>query len=275
MVTVRKGTTATQRFYDRVGWTRDNGVLVDQQMFAFRDGPIRQALEAQRLSRVQAAACGPAVRLVELGCGGNPAIRLAARCAGYTGVDFSSVGLAEASSALKALPIPAETVESDITELPFPDGTFDVAYSAHAIYHIDTIDGQRAAFREALRVVAPGGRAVFILANPFPLFFPLRLLRRVLAMTPGVRPMLDRLRAAAPVPYLPMPLSWMRRELRAHGDVTITGYAIPSVAFDRRVSEQSMFGRAAWKVVQYFETRHPQVAARLGCYVLIVVNKRG
>jgi hypothetical protein len=54
------------------------------------------------------------------------------------------------------------------------DGTFDLAYSAQAIYHIDTADGQAAAFHETMRVRRPCGRAIFVMANPFPILFPYR-----------------------------------------------------------------------------------------------------
>src|SRR5204862_7110682 len=129
-----------------------------------------------------------------LGCDGTPAVFRAKRCGFYTGVDFSSVGLAEAATALKRENVPSETVEADITDLPFDDGAFDAVYSAHVIYHIDKADGQRTALREAMRVVKPGGRAVVVLANPVPLRVPYRLLRRVLAMTPGLNPILNRWR---------------------------------------------------------------------------------
>ena len=219
------------------------------------------------------AAGGPDLRLAELGCGGTPAVFLAERCKTYTAVDFSSAGLSEAAGALKATNVPFETVEADITDLPFEDGAFDVVYSAHAIYHIDTVDGQTAAFREAMRVVRPGGRAIFVLANPFPLLFPIRLVRRVLAMTPGLNAILNRLRSRPPLPYLPMPVAWMKRQLGEWGDVKITGHAMPSVQFDRRVSETTTLGRMAWQAIRRLETHHPNLAARLGCYVLIVVSK--
>jgi SAM-dependent methyltransferase len=216
---------------------------------------------------------GPGLRLVELGCGGTPAVFLAERCAMYTAVDFSSTGLSEAAAALKATNVPFETIESDITDLPFEDDAFDVVYSAHAIYHIDTVDGQAAAFREAMRVVRPGGRGIFILANPFPLLFPYQLIRRVLAMTPGLNTILSRLRAKPPLPYLPMPLVWMKGQLEKWGDVKITGHAVVSVQFDRRMSETTTLGRLVWRAVQWLETHHANLAARLGCYVLIVVSK--
>ena len=184
------------------------------------------------------------------------AVFLAERCATYTAVDFSSTGLSEAAAALKGTNVvPFETIEADITDLPFEDGAFDVVYSAHAIYHIDTVDGQAAAFREPRTL--------------FQLLFPYWLIRRVLAMTPGLNTVLNRLRANPPLPYLPMPLVWMKGQLGKWGDVKITGHAVPSVQFDRRVSEVTKLGRLAWRAIQRLETHHADLAARLGCYVLI------
>ena len=269
----RRGTAATRDFYNRVGWRRQNGVLVDTVLFGWADGPIHQSLDGQRKERLLQVAGGPGLRAAELGCGGTPAIFLAERCTKFIAVDFSTTGLSEAAAALRGTNVAFETVEADITDLPFEDGAFDVVYSAHAIYHIDTVDGQAAALREAMRVVRPGGRAIFVLANPFPLLFPYRLIRRVFAMTPGLNTVLNCLRAKPPLPYLPMPLGWMRGQLEKWGDVKITGYAVPSVQFDRRVSEQTMIGRFAWRAIQSLETHHSDRAARLGCYVLIVVSK--
>jgi ubiquinone/menaquinone biosynthesis C-methylase UbiE len=268
-----KGTAATRDFYDRVGWSRQNGTLVDTLLFGWMDGPIHQALDSLRKERLLQVSGGPGLRLAELGCGGTPAIFLAEPCAKFVAVDFSSRGLSEAAAALQRANVTFETVEADITKLPFEDDAFDVVYSAHAIYHIDTADGQAAALRETMRVLRPGGRAIFVLANPFPLLFPFRLIRRVLAMTPVLNTVLNRLRAKPPLPYLPMPLGWMRRQLEKWGDVKITGHAVPSVQFDRRVSENSMVGRVLWPAIHWLETNHSDQVVWLGCYVLIVVSK--
>lgn len=270
---LRKGTSATREFYNRIGWQRRDGALVDSLMFGWTEGPIRQALEAKRHERLLRAIGGPGLKLAELGCGGTPATFLAQRCARYTGVDFSAVALTEAAAALGQTPVPFETIEADITDLPFETGAFDAVYSAHAIYHIDEAEGQAAAFREAMRIVSPGGIAVFILANPFPLLFPVRLARRLLAMTPGVNSVLNRLRARPPLPYLPMPVGWMRSQLSQWGHVEIEGYAVPSVKFDRSVSERTLLGRLIWRTVGWLEQSHGKLAARLGCYVLIAVRK--
>lgn len=268
-----RGTAATRDFYNRVGWRRKNGKLVDTVLFGWTIGPIHQALDSQRRERLLQLAGGPGLRLAELGCGGTPATFLAERCTKFIAVDFSSTGLSEAATALRRANVAFETVEADITHLPFENDEFDVVYSAHAIYHIDTVDGQAAAFREAMRVVRPGGRAIFVLANPFPILFPYRLIRRVFAMTPGLNTVLNRLRAKPPLPYLPMSLGWIKGQLEKWGDVEITGYAAPSVQFDRRVSEDTMIGRYAWRTIQWLETHHSGLATRLGCYVTVVVSK--
>lgn len=271
-IQLHKGSPATKDFYDRVGWRRRDGVLVDTLLFGSTGGPIRDALEFQRNERlVQAVGAGS--RMAELGCGGSPAVSLARQCASYTAVDFSSVGLREAAAALVDANVSFETIEADITRLPFEDGAFDVVYSAHAIYHIDSVAGQVAAFQEAMRIVRPGGRAIFVMANPFPILFPLRLIRRVLAMTPGLNAALNRFREKPVLPYLPLSMGWMRRQLRKWGDVRITGHAAPSHQFDRRVSETATFGRLAWRLIHWLETDHADAAAQLGCYVVILVDK--
>jgi hypothetical protein len=65
-----------------------------------------------------------------------------------------------------------------------------------------------------------------------------------------------------------MPLGWMKGQLGKWGDVKITGHAVPSVQFDL-----TKLGRMAWRAVQWLETHHPILAARSGCYVLIVASK--
>ena len=111
MSKLRKGTAATRDFYDRVGWRRQDGTLVDTRLFGWTDGPIRNALDAPRRERVRQVAGGPGLRLAELGCGGTPAVFPM-----YSAADFSSAGLSEAAAALKETNVPFETIETDITD---------------------------------------------------------------------------------------------------------------------------------------------------------------
>lgn len=264
------GTEATKIFYDRIGWQLQGDTLVDQALFAWGKGELRDALDTQRKSRIREMV--PSNQsIIELGSGATPAVFLAKGSKSYTAVDFSPVGLSKAAEILGHGNVPFKVVESDITNLPFDDAAFDIAYSAHAIYHIDTVEGQTAAFREAMRVTRR--RAIFVMANPFPLLFPYRMLRRVLAVTPGVNWILNRLRTKPPLPYLPMPIGWMKRELAKGGNVTVTGYALATVDFSRRVSEKSVVGSLVWRIIAWLETMRPEWVARLGNYVVIVVDK--
>lgn len=269
-----KGTEATKEFYDRTGWRRQSGVLVDTALFCpTQAGPIMQSMIRRREQRIAELIGGPGLRLVECGCGGTPAVFLADRCRSFTAVDFSPTGLSEAAAALAPTGVEFSTVEADMTHLPFNDGDFDAAYSAHAIYHIDNPDGQAAALAEIMRVVRPGGRAVLVLANPFPLLFPLRLLRRVLARTPVISTLLNSIRAKPPLRYLPMPLGWLRRQLANWGDVQISCNAMASTWFDRNVPEDTKFARGIWRAFRWIEMNHPRRAVRLGCYVTISVQR--
>jgi hypothetical protein len=59
------------------------------------------------------------------------------------------------------------------------------------------------AFWEAMRIVPRGNRNIRP-GELFPFLFPDRLVRRVLAMTPGPNTVLNRLRGKPLLPYLPM-----------------------------------------------------------------------
>lgn len=276
------GDERVRAFYDRVGWVEDErGVAADTAMFgAARDGPILRSLEELRERRVLAAftgvKAGAGLDLLEIGCGGNPGVFLGGLCASYTGVDFSSTGLERARGimAQKRPALPARFDCADITSLPFPDASFDAAYSAHAIYHIPSAEGQARAFKEAMRVLRPGGVGVFVLANPRPLAFPARLALRLAADTPGLGPALDRMRPPPPLPYKPMPVSWMRRELERSADVTVSCYSMPSTWFTQRVREDGLVGRTLWRAIGAVERGHPGLGARLGNYVSLAARKR-
>jgi SAM-dependent methyltransferase len=266
----------TKEFYDRIGWQIRDGRTVDDLLFGDREtGPLRAALRRQRLDRVRAALrrAGEGLKLLETGCGGNPAIGLLDLCAHYTGVDISTTGLHVAREHLRDASVPFVLREADVCDLPFEDGCFDAAYSAHVIYHIPDPQAQRAAFREIARVVRPSGVAVLILANPLPLLFPIRLARRLAATSAGLSGLLDRLRRKAPLPYRPMPLGWIREQLAPFGEVTTACYALESVWFNQHVSERGGLGKLLWTAAELAERRHARRLARLGNFVQIVLRK--
>jgi ubiquinone/menaquinone biosynthesis C-methylase UbiE len=100
----------------------------------------------------------PGMRLIDVGCGPGSITRgLAGRLAPgeVIGVDLSKETLASARAEAAARGL--ENVrfeEASAYQLPFPDGSFDVAYAHQVIQHLGE---PGAAMREMLRVVRPGG----------------------------------------------------------------------------------------------------------------------
>ena len=273
------GTERTKRFYEEKGWTKEDGASVDHNLFGVKeDGPIRIQLYKLHMDRVRAglASAGPGLNLLECGCGGNPDRQLIDLCSRYTGVDFSEVGLDMARASFADIGIPHEFRAADVCHLPFQDGAFDAVYSAHMIYHIEDPQAQDAALAEFLRVVRPGGTVVLIAANPRPLAFPIRLIRRMLADTPGVGSLLNRFRSKSPIPYKPMPIGWMRQRLeRGGGTASVVTYAIPSTTFNQNVTEFKGVGKLLWKTIQWLDVNCPRLSAYLGNYVIYVCKKPG
>lgn len=270
------GNKEVEDFYNRFGWRVQSDQTGDEELFWPSDtGPLRTVMERQRLGRVLSALteAGPNLSLLEAGCGGNPATQLLPLCARYTGVDFSEAGLELARQKLGSCNVPFDLARSDVCSLPFSDSTFDAGYSAHVFYHIDDVASQAKAYREICRVVRPGGRVVLILANPRPLLFPVRMLMRIVADTPVLSDALRRMRPPSRLPYRPMTLGWMRRQLAPFGTVRMSCYALEPVWLSQHVSESNRFGTSLLRVMAGAERVVSKQLVRLGNYVLITVTK--
>jgi SAM-dependent methyltransferase len=88
-------------------------------------------------------------RILDAGCGSGRNMLELARRGKVTGVELSS-----ASAELARARTVGEVIEGSVMELPFEDGSFDLAASLDVIEHLDDdLD----ALRELRRVVAPGG----------------------------------------------------------------------------------------------------------------------
>jgi len=68
--------------------------------------------------------------------------------------------LLERNLALAGLADRVEIKQGDLTSLPFPDGSFDAAVSAHAIDHLGP--GKQKGLAEMRRVLKPGGKFLFV-----------------------------------------------------------------------------------------------------------------
>jgi ubiquinone/menaquinone biosynthesis C-methylase UbiE len=109
---------------------------------------------------LDAAAVGPGVRVVDVGCGtGALCAAAAARGAQPTGVDLAPGMVGAARRAHRGL----EFVHGDAEALPLPDGAFGAALGAFVVNHVPSPEHAAA---EVRRVLAPGGRVALAMWGP-------------------------------------------------------------------------------------------------------------
>ena len=141
-------------------WTGDRTVAAwrkwHAQIAAFTKGATEAILESSRLR--------PGMRVLDLASGvGDPALSIAAEVAPNGRVIATDLGpgmisLAEELARKKGL-TNIEFREASAESLPFPDGTYDVLTCRFGIMFFPDLPK---ALRECLRVLKPGGRAVFV-----------------------------------------------------------------------------------------------------------------
>lgn len=103
--------------------------------------------------------------VLDLGCGGGQtSVHLAKRGARVTGVDASGAQLRHARALAAREQVDVRFVEASLDALPMlDDASFDLILSAYVMGYVEDIGR---AFREAARLLRPGGRFVFSWASP-------------------------------------------------------------------------------------------------------------
>ncbi|KAL1520153.1 hypothetical protein AB1Y20_023623 [Prymnesium parvum] len=95
--------------------------------------------------------------IADLGCGNG---KMHAACAAHghlaIGCDFSA-----ALVRICALQLRMEAQAADVTALPYRAAVFDAALSIAVLHHVSTVGRRRRLVRETLRVLRPGGQALF------------------------------------------------------------------------------------------------------------------
>ena len=102
---------------------------------------------------------------LELGCGAAQfGLRVAARGARVTGLDFSANQLAHARRNVSSRGATFPLVRADAEQLPFADASFDLVFCDHGA---TTFTDPHRTVPEVARVLRPGGRFVFDISTPF------------------------------------------------------------------------------------------------------------
>jgi ubiquinone/menaquinone biosynthesis C-methylase UbiE len=99
-------------------------------------------------------------RILDFGCGsGANAVQLAHRGAQVWAMDISEdlIRLAQRRMAVNGRAGTAQFIVASAHELPFPDASIDVVFGIAILHHLDL----KLVSREVLRVLRPGGRAIF------------------------------------------------------------------------------------------------------------------
>lgn len=126
----------------------------------------------------------PGMRVLDIGCGnGRFYPLLAERKVEYVGLDNSRGLLDEARAKYPGVTF----TEEDATALPFPDRSFDIAFSFATIHHIPSKALRHAFVREAARVLKPGSvfivTAWYLFEPPYRRHVLLNALRRLIGLS--------------------------------------------------------------------------------------------
>jgi ubiquinone/menaquinone biosynthesis C-methylase UbiE len=114
-------------------------------------------------------------RVLEAGCGTGMILKeIAPRARQAIGLDISPGMLAVARR--RGLKV----VSGSVTDLPFPDGHFDLAYSFKVLAHVERIG---AALAEMTRVVRSGGHVIAEFYNPWSLRYLIKRWKRPTAIS--------------------------------------------------------------------------------------------
>jgi SAM-dependent methyltransferase len=133
-----------------------------REVYTHGYGEERRRLHGQRVAEVEAALLlphlRPGMRLLDFGCGpGSITIGLAHAVApgDVVGVDIAPQQVAAARALAAAARVPnLRLMVGSVYDLPFPDATFDAAFSRSVLEHLAE---PLAALREVRRVLKPGG----------------------------------------------------------------------------------------------------------------------
>jgi SAM-dependent methyltransferase len=173
------------RFTDRAPGTPEFFDEVEEHRYSL-EPHIRELAQFQRWSDRD---------VLEAGCGiGTDAAQLARGGARYTGLDASHTAIELARRRFELEALPGDFVPGSVTDLPFPDESFDLVYSHGVIHHIPD---PAAAVREFHRVLRPGGHALVMLYHRDSLNYRVNimLVRRLLAaalLIPGAAGVIAR-----------------------------------------------------------------------------------
>jgi 2-polyprenyl-3-methyl-5-hydroxy-6-metoxy-1,4-benzoquinol methylase len=161
---------SSREYYEETGYFEGGGEHLTDPDSPFHRYRTRMVLEL----------CGPlrGLRIVDLGCGwGTISFALASEAASVVGVDFAQAAVDICRARFRREPVGDLTfLRADARDTGLPGGEWDLVVCADLVEHLlpdDTLD----VYREALRLLRPGGGLVIWTPNPGHLLERLRAWR--------------------------------------------------------------------------------------------------
>jgi len=187
--------------------------------------PIKRRLAA-------ALAPGPGVRVLDAGCGRGELLLACARAgAEVAGVDYAKAAVELSRETLAEVP-GADVRRADLTDLPWPEGSFHRVLLGDVIEHLDPHQ-TLPVLTELRRVLTPGG-TLLVHTAPNRLFTrlawpPARSLMRAAGQGAATRALDERLTAAEPYHVNEQSLYGLRRSMRRAGFGEVRAWVDPNV----------------------------------------------
>jgi ubiquinone/menaquinone biosynthesis C-methylase UbiE len=151
------------------GWTSAREYKPGTKEFFDKANHFRDNFEQPWLTDVVPFHQMAGKRVLEIGFGpGYDAIKFIKAGADYSGVDITPENVERTKKHLAHFGLTPNVQQGDAENLPFPDTTFDVVYSNGVLHHVPDMEK---AFREARRVLKPGGQFIVLLYNKYSVFY--------------------------------------------------------------------------------------------------------
>jgi SAM-dependent methyltransferase/uncharacterized protein YbaR (Trm112 family) len=286
---LREEKQVVKDWYDEFGWqTGETGALLDAVAFGDPRPVSQEYRDKTQLRPLQYLQQGGKY-ILDVASGGVPQpeyLRYSEAFEKRICIDLSFVALQQARKKLGSRGI---YILGDITNLPLRDDVCDAVISLHTIYHVPA-DEQSSALRELYRVLKPAGTALVIynfgehsllmrLAS-----IPLRktplavfhFLKRLFGM--GTKP------ASASPPALPSrparslyfhahPYKWFASELGRYCSFDLVCWRSVDQRFLLYYIRPHLFGKTLLRMIYWWESTFPRMAARMGEFPMFIIKK--
>lgn len=151
------------------GWTSAKDETPGTRAFFDKARAFRDTVEQPWLPEVVPFHEMAGKQVLEIGFGpGYDTLKFMQANAVYSGIDITPENVDRTKKHLAFFGYEPNVQQADAENLPFPDASFDVVYSNGVLHHVP--DMQKA-FREARRVLKPGGEFIILLYNRYSVFY--------------------------------------------------------------------------------------------------------